>query len=177
VVLEGRGRESNWESLPKILTLLLRNLNVEFRLDSVCGNTWISRLVIRIPTEAEWEYAARAGTTGIYSFGNDVAQLKEYAWYSENSQGMTHSVRQLKPNAWGYDMHGNVGEWVQDWYAEDYYKQQPNPDHDLQGPEKGGARSVRGGSWGDRPQYARASRRGRDAPDARLNDVGFRCAQ
>ena len=102
----------------------------------------------RLPTEAEWEYAARAGSTAAYCFGDEVKLLREYAWYGENSGNSTHPVGQLKPNAWGlYDVHGNVWEWVQDWYAEDYYQRRPNPDRDPQGPQKGQYRSVRGGSW------------------------------
>jgi formylglycine-generating enzyme required for sulfatase activity len=133
----------------------------------------------RLPTEAEWEYACRAGSTGAYCFGDDKAKLKEYAWYNENSGRATHPVGQLKPNAWGlYDMHGNVLEWVQDWYARDYYyKQRPNPDTNPQGPEGGEMRVLRGGSFWATQRDARCACRFRVGPNLRDDRLGFRIAR
>jgi formylglycine-generating enzyme required for sulfatase activity len=101
----------------------------------------------RLPTEAEWEYAARAGTTTAYSFGDDVDQLGRHAWYGEDfATGSTHPVGQKLPNAWGlYDVHGNVWEWVQDWFDAGYYARSPAVD--PTGPASGTDRTVRGGSW------------------------------
>jgi len=109
----------------------------------------------RLPTEAEWEYACKAGTNTTYSFGNDVASLKDYAWFADNSDNKTHPVGQKKPNAWGlYDMHGNVSEWTYDQYLADFYekgkdKLAVNP---LALPEKLYPNTVRGGSYDETPQ-------------------------
>ena len=125
----------------------------------------------RLPTEAEWEYAARAGSTTAYSFGNDARQLGEYAWYRDNAGGKTHPVGQKKPNAWGlHDMYGNVWEWVQDWYADYAAGSAVNP----AGPSSGSGRVIRGGSWGAGAGYCRSAYRGRDAPGDRDGDLGFR---
>ena len=104
----------------------------------------------RLPTEAEWEYACRAGTESRYGFGDDVKQLGSYAWYSSNSEGRTWPVGRKRPNAFGlYDMHGNVWEWCWDGYEEGYYRH--SPDVDPLGDEEADYRVTRGGSWNDVP--------------------------
>ncbi len=111
-------------------------------------NSQDKRYQYRLPTEAEWEYACRAGTTGDYA-GN----LYEMAWYENNSGNQTHPVGQKKPNAWGlYDMHGNVWEWCADWYDSDYYRNSPTTD--PQGPSTGSSRVHRGGVWASPPRTA-----------------------
>ncbi|RIK76794.1 MAG: hypothetical protein DCC68_18680 [Planctomycetota bacterium] len=120
----------------------------------------------RLPTEAEWEYACRAGTTTAYSFGDDPAKLDEYAWYYDNANEKYQKVGLKKPNPWGlYDMHGNVMEWTADQYVADRYtkfaKQTENP---FITPETLYPRSVRGGGWDDDPENLRsAARRGSEA--------------
>ncbi len=118
----------------------------------------------RLPTEAEWEYACRAGTTTAYSFGDDPGELDDYAWHYENCEDSYHPVGEKKPNPWGlYDIHGNVAEWVLDQYIPDYYQQfagkvSNNP---WPVPTKIYPLAVRGGSWDDDPPALRsAARRG-----------------
>ncbi|QNL48654.1 SUMF1/EgtB/PvdO family nonheme iron enzyme [Olivibacter sp. SDN3] len=113
----------------------------------------------RLPTEAEWEYACRAGSIGDYCFGDSAEELEEYAWYLDNSDGKTHPVGTKKPNAWGlYDMHGNVSEWTYDQYDENFYASSPsmNP---VNEPKKLYAHSVRGGAYDDEAFDARAASR------------------
>jgi formylglycine-generating enzyme required for sulfatase activity len=128
----------------------------------------------RLPTEAEWEYAARAGSTSLYSFGNKPAELVNYAWFgNEGYGGSSHEVAQKKPNQWElYDMHGNVWEWVQDWYAPDYYRNSPSAD--PKGPETGQYRVYRGGSWVGKAINLRSALRYSGLPVSRTHDIGFR---
>jgi formylglycine-generating enzyme required for sulfatase activity len=118
----------------------------------------------RLPTEAEWEYACRAGTTTAWHCGNDPKKLGEYAWSFDNSQEAYHKVGLKKPNPWGlYDMHGNVAEWVLDQYVPDFYKQfaGKSVENPLAIASKEYPRAVRGGSWDDDPEKLRsAARRG-----------------
>jgi len=145
----------------------------------VAGVSWDDAQVFcqwagcRLPTEAEWEYACRAGGQGKYCFGDDPAKLEEYAWFGKNSGWKPHPVGQKKPNAWGlYDMHGNAWEWCQDWYAFEYYIY--SPEMNPTGPEEGEARVVRGGSFFDDPARLRCGSRLDRSPVYRFNHVGFR---
>ncbi len=129
----------------------------------------------RLPTEAEWEYAARAGTTTAYSFGNDAQQLARYAWFGEDfATGGPHAVGLKAPNPWGlHDVHGNVWEWVQDWYSDHY---DAGPVADPKGPSTGASRVVRGGSWHVTSTSWRTSFRKPYEPDYRGISIGFRLA-
>jgi len=130
----------------------------------------------RLPTEAEWEYACRAGGTGKWCFGDDEKLLGDYAWFSVNSGNRTHPVGQKKPNAWGlYDMHGNAWEWCADRYDAKYYAR--SEPRDPPGPLSGDKRVRRGGPWDDSgASWCRSASRGGCYPEYRYCGSGFRCA-
>ncbi|MGE3313684.1 MAG: formylglycine-generating enzyme family protein [Planctomycetaceae bacterium] len=128
----------------------------------------------RLPTEAEWEYACRAGTSTVYSFGNDPALLDEYAWHTGNSEEKYQKIGKKKPNPWGlHDMHGNVAEWVLDQYQADFYQQlakNPVTNNPLSVPTKIYERVVRGGSWQDEANMLRSATRVYSEPDWKQQD-------
>jgi formylglycine-generating enzyme required for sulfatase activity len=128
----------------------------------------------QLPTEAQWEYACRAGSKTKYCDGDDERQLGEYAWYTANSGLKTHPVGAKKPNAWGLcEMHGNVAEWCADWWDESYYGKSPTNDP-AGPPSRLSARVVRGGGWGDDAMHCRSAIRDAYGPVYRRNSVGLR---
>jgi len=135
----------------------------------------------RLPTEAEWEYAARAGSEADYAFGADARRLGDSAWFAGNAQRKTHPVAQKKPNAWGlFDLHGNVAEWCNDCYAADAYAKgsEKNP----RGPASGKLYCLRGGAWNASAEAVRVFVRAGENPgfsDACLHRdaIGFRCVR
>ncbi len=132
----------------------------------------------RLPTEAEWEYAARSGGKKEEWAGtNNESEIGKYAWYSHNSAEIgTHAVAGKNPNQLGYyDMTGNVWEWCSDWYEEDYYEN--SPDKDPKGPKEGSTRVLRGGSWKSKPEHLRTVDRNDFDPESKkFANIGFRLA-
>jgi formylglycine-generating enzyme required for sulfatase activity len=145
----------------------------------------------RLPTEAEWEYAARAGMPTKFPF--EIGRTADHAWYWNNANRETHPVGEKQPNPWGlHDMHGNVWEWVSDWYGEGYYASSitsspgvvVKPKEILSGPKivisdpkgavEGTGRVLRGGSWGNDLRYLRSAHRNAYPPDYRNANTGFR---
>ena len=143
--------------------------------------------IYRLPTEAEWEYACRAGSIAKFHFGNDTTQLGEYAWYRSNSGNKLHSVGQKKPNAWGlYDMVGNTWEWCEDWWDPEFYARsdQKNPNNKepylYKSPTTGEKFTVhvaRSGSFGHPPSAHESAHRHGTRPGMRRHMIGFRCVR
>jgi formylglycine-generating enzyme required for sulfatase activity len=134
----------------------------------------------RLPTEAEWEYACRAGAETEHYFGSDPRELKKYGWYIDNSFKKTHSVGEKRPNRWGlHDMYGNVAEWCNDVYDTNYYKRSPSKN--PRGPEGGDIKVLRGGGWHDSPDCLRSSWRAGEnlsfADACIMDSMGFRCVK
>jgi len=127
----------------------------------------------RLPTEAEWEFAARAGTRTMFYTGDSESDMMRAGWYFSNSEGVTHPVGEKEANAWGlYDMLGNVAEWCYDWFGDNYYASSPG--QNPPGPSTGQNRVVRGGSWNDLSSYCASASRYSLAPDSTSRTVGFR---
>jgi len=143
----------------------------------VALNARVPGLNVRLPSEAQWEYACRAGSTSRWCFGDKESQLTEYAWYSRNAGGRTHSVGQKRPNAWGlFDCHGNVFEWVQDAWHE-RYGGAPIDGAPWESAEAVGDRVIRGGSWDRSAQSCRSAYRNRQDSAFRSSNLGFRCVR
>lgn len=155
-------------------------LNVPIRrltwLSATAYCKWLSERegkTFRLPTEAEWEYACRAGSYTKYCFGDDVSELGDYAWYKENSLKVTHDVGTKKANAWGlYDMHGNIWEWCSDRYAENYETVPKDGSAHMVRSEKGMV--LRGGAWSAKPENLRSAVRINLGANSRNYFVGFR---
>ncbi len=139
---------------------------------------WLSTrgtLRVRLPSEAEWEYACRAGSTSEFCFGDDEAGLAEYAWYEANSGGRAHAVRTRRPNAWGlFDLHGNAWEWCEDAWGP--YAEAPRDGRARATPGAAPDRVGRGGVWDGPAVYCRSARRFGWLPDDRGGSLGFRPA-
>lgn len=132
----------------------------------------ITKKKVSLPTEAQWEYACRAGSDTKWFFGDDENDIEEYGWIDSNSNMQTHPVGLKKPNKFGlYDMYGNIQEWCSDWYTNPYLTDDKiNP----QGPKNGDSKVIRGGAWGDFPDNARSAYRNANGEDISNDGTGFR---
>lgn len=165
------GPESHWKR-PDWATLPVVSISWQDTQDFIAGlNAREPGTRYRLPTEAEWEYAARASTRGLRPFA--LSDLEQYAWYLKNSGDEPQPVASRQPNAWGlYDMLGNAWEWVADRYGANYYSHSATTD--PMGPESGGKRVRRGGSYHCQPHLVRPGYRAADLPETRYSVLGFR---
>jgi formylglycine-generating enzyme required for sulfatase activity len=155
----------------------VENVSWEDAQDFIAAVNLLGQGTVRLPSEAEWEYACRAGTTTRFFWGDDPAYLNisNYAWYEHNSASVTHPVGWKLANAWGlYDMNGDVWEWCQDWWHDDYTGA-PTDGSAWESPT-GTSRVGRGGAWNAFNEYCRSAFRSYDYPDNKANNIGFRIA-
>ena len=169
--------QSKWIKLESYNNSVHKGPNIAVnQIEWIEARNYCIKLGRRLPTEAEWEYAARAGTSTEYPWGNKIN--RNHVWYGGNSGHTHHPVGTRKPNPWGlYDMLGGVWEWVEDWYEEFYYKDSPT--HNPKGPTNNFSwHVIRGGSWVDDMQFVRTTIRYPGMADNTEDYwVGFRCAQ
>ncbi len=160
-----------WKDAARFCNVLSRRLRLEPCYNEITWECDFSRNGFRLPTEAEWEFACRAGTTTRFNSGDTEADLARIAWYRGNSRNNVPPVRRKVPNAFGlYDMSGGVLEWCHDWFAP--YPEAPGSD--PVGPDDGSNRALRGGSWFHSVDACRSAYRQFSDPDSRRNYVGFR---
>jgi formylglycine-generating enzyme required for sulfatase activity len=152
----------SWEDVKRLLA----------KINAAYGDAGIT---FSLPTEAQWEYACRAGTATAYCYGDRSWLLRDYGWFEDNSSFKTNPVGEKKANAWGlHDMHGNVWEWCMDWFGGDYYRQSPLDD--PTGPEIGFSQVTRGGCWRSPPEGCRSAVRGSHSPLRGYDHLGVRLA-
>ena len=173
--LEFCNKMSEAESLPPYYELKAVRRRVNSNLIESAKVTVLGGDGYRLPTEAEWEYACRAGSVSPWCFGDLVLDVGHYAWYYDNALMETHPVGGRKPNSWGlYDMHGNVMEWCYDWYGELFYQQCTEEEENPTGPTDGVTKVLRGGAWQFGAEATRCAYRNNSAPDAVAGVIGFR---
>jgi len=161
----------SWRDAITFCNVLSKKTGLDECYTESSGDCDFTKNGFRLPTEAEWEYACRAGTTTLYYPGDAVSDLDRAGWYQGNSFSCTHPVGLKTPNAWGlYDMHGNVWEWCSDWYGSYTSSSQTDP----VGPQNGSSRVIRGGSCSDYSYWALSAYRLHYPPDNRYITVGFR---